>query len=270
MNSRKARAEKRVIKLLEEVEGLCRKNPYLWNLVGWEIFMRKGGNEKGMERVNIYGEFFEDYLKRLSPGARVLDLGCGTGRFTAYLLERGFDVHSVDVSSTALSKVRGSKRYLLSAEDLSSLNGKNYVAVFAIELLNYVSAPGRVLEGIKGVLGKKGILFISVENKYGGILSSSLLRIRDVIDALEGGEAVLKWEMATRYFTEGEFKVLLKKHGFRILKFGRLHYVWDGVFQHLLDNPFSAEEAHKLEVLSRKDRILKHLARAWAAVAVPQ
>lgn len=38
----------------------------------------------------------EDFLARLAPGARILELGCGGGRDTVAMLERGFDVDATD------------------------------------------------------------------------------------------------------------------------------------------------------------------------------
>jgi tellurite methyltransferase len=43
---------------------------------------------------------------RLSPGSRVLDLGCGEGRDSVYFASRGFEVTGLDVSPEALAKGR--------------------------------------------------------------------------------------------------------------------------------------------------------------------
>ena len=36
----------------------------------------------------------------LSPGARILDVGCGPGRHSHELARRGFTVHGIDISQT--------------------------------------------------------------------------------------------------------------------------------------------------------------------------
>lgn len=41
-------------------------------------------------------EFVEFLAERQAIGGRVLDLGCGMGRNTVYLAQRGFEVHAID------------------------------------------------------------------------------------------------------------------------------------------------------------------------------
>lgn len=50
--------------------------------------------------------FTEHLRRRLSPGARVLDAGCGRGRNALYLAEFGFQVSCIDLSSVAVTITR--------------------------------------------------------------------------------------------------------------------------------------------------------------------
>ncbi|MET8954226.1 class I SAM-dependent methyltransferase [Streptomyces sp. NPDC004393] len=52
-------------------------------------------------------------------GARILELGCGVGRVTHPLLERGFTVTAVDESSEMLERVRGARTVCSPIEDLA-------------------------------------------------------------------------------------------------------------------------------------------------------
>ncbi len=55
--------------------------------------------------IDIY--LFDQLLRRrLTPGMRVLDAGCGGGRNIHYLLRAGFDVHAVDSDPAAVAAVR--------------------------------------------------------------------------------------------------------------------------------------------------------------------
>ncbi|MEV5984206.1 class I SAM-dependent methyltransferase [Streptomyces sp. NPDC052051] len=52
------------------------------------------------------------------PGARILELGCGVGRVTHALLDRGFTVTAVDESPQMLERVRGARTICSPIEDL--------------------------------------------------------------------------------------------------------------------------------------------------------
>jgi len=43
----------------------------------------------------------------IAPGARVLDVGCGMGRYTLILAERGVSVEGLDISQVLLDRLRG-------------------------------------------------------------------------------------------------------------------------------------------------------------------
>lgn len=51
-------------------------------------------------------------------GARILELGCGVGRMTHPLIERGFTVTAVDESAQMLERVRGARTIHASIEEL--------------------------------------------------------------------------------------------------------------------------------------------------------
>ncbi|GAA0276575.1 class I SAM-dependent methyltransferase [Alteraurantiacibacter aestuarii] len=46
----------------------------------------------------------DNFLSRLAPGARILELGCGGGRDAAHMLKRGFDVVPTDGSAAMAKK----------------------------------------------------------------------------------------------------------------------------------------------------------------------
>lgn len=55
--------------------------------------------------IDIY--LFDLLLRgRISPGMRVLDAGCGSGRNLVYLLREGYDVTAVDASPQAVAAVQ--------------------------------------------------------------------------------------------------------------------------------------------------------------------
>nr|WP_042456345.1 class I SAM-dependent methyltransferase [Streptacidiphilus jiangxiensis] len=112
------------------------------------------------------------------PGANILELGCGVGRVTHPLVERGFAVTAVDESPEMLAHVRGARTVLSSIEKLdlgerfdvvllgSFLINTGDLAVRAGLLatcLRHVAADGVVLfqregEGFYDVVPREGVM----------------------------------------------------------------------------------------------------------------
>lgn len=65
-------------------------------------------------QIDIY--LFDQLLKgRITPGMRILDAGCGSGRNLHYLLREGFEVYAVDPDAQAVETVRALARRLAPA-----------------------------------------------------------------------------------------------------------------------------------------------------------
>ena len=60
-------------------------------------------------QIDIY--LFDQLLKgRISPGMRILDAGCGSGRNLIYFLREGYDVYAADSDAQAVDSVRSLAR----------------------------------------------------------------------------------------------------------------------------------------------------------------
>ena len=60
-------------------------------------------------QIDIY--LFDQLLKgRISPGMRILDAGCGSGRNLVYFLREGYEVYAADADPEALESVRSLAR----------------------------------------------------------------------------------------------------------------------------------------------------------------
>ncbi|MFD3500322.1 class I SAM-dependent methyltransferase [Streptomyces sp. NPDC058678] len=72
-------------------------------------------------------------------GARILELGCGVGRMTHPLLERGFTVTAVDESAEMLERVRGARTIRSTIEDLDL--GERFDVVMLASFLVHTGDP---------------------------------------------------------------------------------------------------------------------------------
>jgi ubiquinone/menaquinone biosynthesis C-methylase UbiE len=96
-------------------------------------------------------------------GRRVLDLGCGKGRFAAHLARLGADVVGLDLSAGMLAHASGLDRVRASAKRLPFVDG-TFDAVVAIEVIEHVGAVGLVLDEARRVLKPGGRLAIVDKN----------------------------------------------------------------------------------------------------------
>lgn len=143
----------------------------------------------------------DEFLEKLPVGARILDLGCGSGRDTKYFLERGYEVDAID----------GSKELCALASEYTGISVKcqlfqefdeveKYDGIWACSSLLHLSLGelDEVLYRIEKALKPQGILYMSF--KYG----------------------VFEGERNGRYFldfTEEKLDQLLEKHeGLRQLR----------------------------------------------------
>ncbi|SDS74186.1 Methyltransferase domain-containing protein [Actinoplanes derwentensis] len=108
------------------------------------------------------------FRDRLAPGARVLEVGAGTGQDSASFRKEGFAVVAADLSPVMVEhcRAKGIEAHVMDFLHLD-LPAGSFDAVFAMNCLLHV--PNRdlpaVLESIRAVLSPGGLFFVGV---YGG------------------------------------------------------------------------------------------------------
>ncbi len=97
---------------------------------------------------------------------KLLDVGCGTGVIAEYFKSLGFEVEGVDISPEAvkMTRKRGipAKVLDLDVERLSF----SYDVILALEILQFVVHPERVLANLKAILNPNGELIVSLPNEF--------------------------------------------------------------------------------------------------------
>ena len=105
-------------------------------------------------------------LGAIRPGERVLDLGCGAGRFVAALREAGTDPVGVDIAEAALERARrnvaGGEFRLLEPDGSVPLEHGSVDLVWCSEVLEHVADAAHLLLEARRVLQPSGRLLITV------------------------------------------------------------------------------------------------------------
>lgn len=128
---------------------------------------------------------------RVRPGMRVLDVGCGVGRWSRYLAARGAAVTGIDLSPTMIAEarrraravaLRGECRFLV--QDLAQLEtGDKFDLVLGVTVLQHIldaAALGMALRHLVEQLNEDGILVLleAAPEQTAGTCDSAIFRAR--------------------------------------------------------------------------------------------
>ncbi len=152
-------------------------------------------------------EKFESYL---SGGAKILDVGCGSGRDTTHFMERGYDVVGIDFSSGQIAEARkrvpNGNFLIMDMRDLK-FDPESFDGLWCCSSLLHFRRDEipSTLSSLNQVLRKDGVIFISLRKR-------------------EEREEWRKYPDGTaRFFSyyddAGEFKTMLEESGFSVMDY---------------------------------------------------
>jgi len=169
---------------------------------------------------------FDDFL---TPGEKILDVGCGNGRFFEFCKEKNLDYTGIDSSEKLIEIAQNSypEAKFQVVDALSLPFPSNYFdKVYSIALLHHIPSNElrlKFLEGAKRVLKREGLLILTVWDlhRWRLIFKFTILKILGK-SKLDFKDVFVPWgKTCQRYihcFTKKELKNLIKKAGFKIKK----------------------------------------------------
>ena len=154
---------------------------------------------KDVDMTSLYDAF----EKIITPGGKILDLGCGSGRDSKYFSERGYDVVAIDPSSAMCEKASAYARvpvFKMKAEEIHFSD--EFDAVWACSSLLHIPRNKHitVFRLISAALKKNGVFYGSwkygnqervVEGRFFTDMNEELLR--DVINKVSILKEVMIW-----------------------------------------------------------------------------
>jgi len=207
-------------------------------------------------------------------GGRVLDVGCGIGRFTLPLLDKGYDVVAVDADLASLHRLvwhavgrNGSLDVHWSSAHV--LPEGPFDIVIASEVLCYVPDTVGALQAIRDRLAPGGRLLLSMEARWGWALAE---------DAPEGGLAMaldgdgvldLPGERWVRTVDEASLRGLLAEAGFQVDALHPSHWIPDGPLEGVSPAELTLEQLVAWEERCAAHPVYGPLHRLWLVAASP-
>ena len=113
--------------------------------------------------------FIDAALDRLPAGARVLDVGCGTGFHVARMRERGFDVVGIEPGAELRRRARANNpgaRIDDGDMEALELEDGSFDAVLAVEVIRHVPHPAQAVAEAARVLRPGGMAIITAAPKW--------------------------------------------------------------------------------------------------------
>lgn len=183
-------------------------------------------------------------LKYIGPGDRILDLGCGNGRFFEVFKNMQVEYFGVDISKKMIkiAKEKYPNRDFQVADALSLPFSSNYFdKIFSFAVFHHIPSKEfrlKFLKEAKRVLKPKGIFILTVWNlnpitmiligqqkRVKGFLKDQILKIFGM-SKLDFGDFFISWSNIIpryiHYFTIKGFKKIVQSVDFKIKKKGIL------------------------------------------------
>lgn len=185
-------------------------------------------------RQSVWPETINLFDKYLREGDKVLDLGCGNGRYFEYFKEKKTDYWGVDGSEKLINVARGrypEARFQVADALTLPFSGEFFDKVFCIAALHHIPSKElreKFFQEARRVLKPGGILVVTVWDfkelkEFFLVLKSFILKISglsklDIRDFWEpwGNKAKRYYH----YFSQKELISLAEKAGFKTRDFG--------------------------------------------------
>ncbi len=202
---------------------------------------------------------------------RVLDVGCGIGRFATALLDRGSDVVGVDADLESLRRCLWHAagrpgRLDLHWSSVHRLPEVTVDAALAVEVLCYVPDVVPALRGIAERVRPGGLVLWSVEARWGWAAAQDAPE--GGLQAALGGDGVVDlpghW---VRTYDRSDVERVTADAGLELVDLVPSHWIPDGPLEDLV-----AEDAPLAEVIAAEEALRVHpiwspLHRLWLVAA---
>jgi len=193
--------------------------------------IKKFGYEKFIAEIaeeNISGQMILNFLKEniKNKKKKILDAGCGEGRFSKYFIENGYNITSMDFSEEYLKVAKkniGKGKFILGSVTNLPFKDNSFNYIFSVDVFQHVPDLEKAIKECHRVLKKDGVLIIIDKNMYGfnerSLIPQKLIKnIKDLRTWKYSGFRE-RWfspkklkKMINKYFDSARFEYLIEKN----------------------------------------------------------
>lgn len=166
--------------------------------------------------------------KYLRPGMKILDLGAGTGEYSLYFAEKGYEVTAVELVEKHVNRIKEKKRIGMNLQvfqgnvlDLSDFKDNEYDIVLCLGPLYHLEDRKdqlKCLEEVKRICKEDGIMFFAFINNDMVIVTQTMCYEPDYLVNGEYDRETFKVRDFPFVFTKvEEARQLLQSAGLKIL-----------------------------------------------------
>ncbi len=169
-------------------------------------------------RLCDYQTIKKAFADHLPVRGKILEAGCGLGRWVFYLKRKGHDIIGVEASSQAFSIIRQHDgEGCIKEGDVRKLpfeDGSFHALISLGVMEHFEEGPGQILREANRVLIKNGLLFVSIppNNPVRRMILNPTLSLKYSIKRLMGKKLVF----SEYHYSEKEFAAYIKASGFLI------------------------------------------------------
>lgn len=112
-------------------------------------------------------DYYSSFVDDLTPNKRVLDIGCGDGRFSEYFVKIGWDCFGIEPSSF-VAKLAKQRNITILDTHVLDLDGKDkFDFIFMDNVIEHVDFPHKYMEKAFSLLNPSGVFVLKTPNSDG-------------------------------------------------------------------------------------------------------
>jgi len=133
------------------------------------------GDEKfsaNISKENVSGQIILKFLKEnvKNKKKKILDAGCGEGRFLKYFVDNKYNITGMDLSKEYIRLAKknvGKGKFVVGSVTNIPFKDNSFDYIFSVDVFQHVPDLNKAIKETQRVLKKGGTLIIIDKNKYG-------------------------------------------------------------------------------------------------------